>query len=49
MCSYLVGEAFNADRIENLEVLWVPQSDVTRFIPAELIYPPVLEALESPS
>jgi 8-oxo-dGTP diphosphatase len=46
LCDYLAGEAVNNDVVENVEVLWVARTDVTRFIPAERIYPPVLKALE---
>lgn len=46
LCDYLAGEATNNDPVENVEVLWVAKSIVTRFIPTERIYPPVLKALE---
>ncbi|MEY9927502.1 8-oxo-dGTP diphosphatase [Catenulispora sp. GP43] len=46
LCDYLAGTAVNGDVVENVEVLWVAKSSVTRFIPAERIYPPVLKALE---
>lgn len=46
LCDYLAGEAVNGDVVENVEVLWVAKTSVTRFIPAERIYPPVLKALE---
>lgn len=44
-CDYLVGDAANLDQLENADVQWVPRSALTRFIPAEKIYPPILEAL----
>ncbi|MFI9244178.1 NUDIX hydrolase [Streptomyces sp. NPDC053086] len=44
-CEYLLGEAANRDPIENAEVAWVPRSQLTRFIPEQSIYPPVLEVL----
>jgi 8-oxo-dGTP diphosphatase len=44
-CDYLVGDAANLDQLENAAVQWVPRSALTRFIPAEKIYPPILEAL----
>jgi 8-oxo-dGTP diphosphatase len=44
-CEYLLGEATNRDQIENAEVAWVPRKQLTRFIPAQSIYPPILEAL----
>ena len=46
LCDYLAGDAVNADPIENLDVTWVPLSDLGRFIPPERIYPPVLTALQ---
>jgi 8-oxo-dGTP diphosphatase len=45
-CSYLAGEASNMDQVENIEVMWVPLAEVTRFIPESRIYPPVLAALK---
>lgn len=44
-CEYLMGEATNRDQIENADVAWVPRSALTRFIPEQSIYPPILEAL----
>ena len=44
-CDYLMGEATNRDQIENADVAWVPRSALTRFIPEQSIYPPILEAL----
>jgi 8-oxo-dGTP diphosphatase len=44
-CDYLMGEATNRDQIENADVAWVPRSQLTRFIPKQSIYPPILEAL----
>ena len=44
-CEYLLGEATNKDPIENAEVAWVPRAQLTRFIPEQSIYPPVLEVL----
>jgi 8-oxo-dGTP diphosphatase len=44
-CEYLMGEAANRDPIENAEVAWVPRKQLTRFIPEQSIYPPVLEVL----
>ncbi|MFD7856838.1 NUDIX hydrolase [Streptomyces microflavus] len=46
LCEYLAGEATNSDAVENVDVTWVPKSAVTRFIPADNIYPPILAALE---
>lgn len=45
-CSFLAGEASNRDPEENIDVMWVPRSDLTRFIKPEIIYPPILAALE---
>jgi 8-oxo-dGTP diphosphatase len=47
LCDYLAGEAANLDAVENLDVSWVPRSALTRFIPAERIYAPILTALEA--
>ncbi|NYV73136.1 NUDIX hydrolase [Streptomyces sp. UH6] len=44
-CDYLMGEATNRDPIENADVAWVPRAALTRFIPEQTIYPPILEAL----
>lgn len=46
-CEYLAGEARNADPVENLDVAWVPIGSLTKFIPTERIYPPVLASLEA--
>jgi 8-oxo-dGTP diphosphatase len=40
-----MGEAENRDPDENSDVAWVPRADLTRFIPEQQIYPPILEAL----
>ena len=45
ICDYLMGEATNRDQIENADVAWVPRAALTRFIPEQSIYPPILEAL----
>lgn len=44
---YLAGEARNADVVENVDVAWVPIAELTRFIPADKIYPPILAAMEA--
>jgi 8-oxo-dGTP diphosphatase len=44
-CDYLMGEATNRDPLENADVVWVSRSSLTRFIPEQSIYPPILEAL----
>jgi 8-oxo-dGTP pyrophosphatase MutT (NUDIX family) len=48
LCEYLTGEPLNMDPVENVSVTWAPTSRLTRFIPAEQIFPPILEALETP-
>lgn len=47
LCDYLAGEAANLDTVENMDVAWVPLAALTRFIPADRIYPPILSALEA--
>jgi 8-oxo-dGTP diphosphatase len=46
LCAYLAGEVENLDSDENVSVIWAPRSDLTKFVAANLIYPPVLHALE---
>jgi 8-oxo-dGTP diphosphatase len=46
LCEYLTGEAENRDPAENVSVTWAPIDRLTRFIPVEYIFPPILEALE---
>ncbi|XVV11775.1 NUDIX hydrolase [Actinoplanes sp. CA-131856] len=46
LCDYLAGEVENRDEIENTGALWAPKEDVTRFIPKQRIFAPVLHALE---
>ncbi|MGH3713729.1 MAG: NUDIX domain-containing protein [Micromonosporaceae bacterium] len=45
LCDYLAGEPENMDPVENASVIWAPRQEVTRFIPENEIYPPVLHAL----
>lgn len=47
-CEYLGGDAENRDPTENSGVTWAPRADVTRFVPRENIYPPILAILEEP-
>lgn len=47
LADHLAGEATNRDPLENIDVTWVPRSALTRFIPQEQIYPPILSALEA--
>ena len=46
LCEYLAGEATNSDAVENMDVMWVPRNALTRFIPVDTIFAPVLAALE---
>jgi 8-oxo-dGTP pyrophosphatase MutT (NUDIX family)/DNA-binding XRE family transcriptional regulator len=46
LCDYLAGGVENRDVIENTSALWAPKREVTRFIPRQRIFPPVLHALE---
>ncbi|MGW7314647.1 NUDIX hydrolase [Streptomyces sp. NPDC054865] len=46
LCEYLAGEAANADVAENADVMWVPKNSLTRFIPVDTIFPPILAGLE---
>lgn len=50
-CDYLSGTAENRDVGENIDVAWVRRDDLTRYIPDDTIYPPVLTrlAVRSPS
>ncbi|MER7507044.1 NUDIX domain-containing protein [Streptomyces lavendulae] len=45
LAEHLAGEATNRDTAENAAVQWVPIASLTRFIPADRIYRPVLDAL----
>lgn len=47
LCEYLTGSAENRDVVENMSVRWSPIDDLTRFVPRDLLYPPILEALEA--
>lgn len=47
LCDYLAGEAANRDQLENVDVAWVPRAALTRFIPHDQIFPPILSALEA--
>lgn len=46
LCEYLGGEAQNMDVVENVSVIWTSSDRLTRFIPAETVFPPILDALE---
>ncbi|MFF1341104.1 NUDIX hydrolase [Streptomyces sp. NPDC058290] len=45
LCDHLMGEASNLDPAENAEAAFVPVASLTRFIPPDRIYRPVLDAL----
>lgn len=45
LCDWLMGDASNRDPLENSDAQWVPISSLPRFIPLDLIYPPILEVL----
>jgi 8-oxo-dGTP diphosphatase len=47
LADHLAGEATNLDPLENVDVTWVPRAALTRFIPQNVIYPPILSALEA--
>ncbi len=47
LADHLAGEASNRDPLENVDVTWVPRTALTRFIPPDQIYPPILTALEA--
>lgn len=47
MAEHLMGEASNLDAMENSDVAWVPRAALTRFIPADRIFDPILSALEA--
>ena len=46
LCEYLAGEAANRDPLENIDVTWASRVALTRFIPSEKIYSPIMAALE---
>jgi 8-oxo-dGTP diphosphatase len=46
LCDYLAGEPRNMDPAENAAVSWVCRTEVTRYIQADILYPPALLALE---
>ena len=49
LCEYLAGDARNVDVVENVGVTWVNRAELSRFIPKEQIYKPVLDLLEQGS
>lgn len=46
LAEYLAGDVKNVDPLENTDAVWAPIENLTRFIPIESIYPPILAALE---
>jgi len=46
LCEYLAGDVENRDILENVDALWVPTREITRFIPADRIFEPIVRALE---
>jgi 8-oxo-dGTP diphosphatase len=47
LADHLAGEPANLDPLENVDVAFVPRAAITRFIPQNVIYPPILDALEA--
>ncbi|MGW5426852.1 NUDIX hydrolase [Streptomyces sp. NPDC004059] len=47
LADHLAGEAANLDPLENVDVAFVPRAALTRFIPQDQIFPPILNALEA--
>ncbi|MFC8065467.1 NUDIX domain-containing protein [Streptomyces sp. NPDC057293] len=47
ICDYVHGEAVNGDASENVAVAWAPIRELSRYIPTDRIYPPILTALEA--
>lgn len=45
LCDFLAGDVENRDVSENVSAIWAPRRDITRFIPAEQVFPPILRAL----
>ena len=46
LCDYLAGGVENRDVVENTSAIWAPTREVTRFIPRQRIFAPILRALE---
>ena len=45
LCDHLAGEPENRDPVENTAVTWAPVGRLTDFVPAQHVYPPILDAL----
>lgn len=46
LCDYLAGVADNRDTAENDAVAWAPQPDLTKFVPRDKVFPPILDLME---
>ncbi|MDR7278383.1 NUDIX hydrolase [Catenuloplanes atrovinosus] len=46
LCSYLTGEVANRDTDENIDAVWIPRQRLGEFVPADRVFPPVIQALE---
>lgn len=46
LCEYVAGEAMNIDAEENLSVTWIHKEKLSRIIPSDQVFPPVLNVLE---
>jgi 8-oxo-dGTP diphosphatase len=46
LCDYLAGTVEDRDIIKNVDALWAPRREITRFIPADRIFEPIMRALE---
>jgi 8-oxo-dGTP diphosphatase len=46
-CEYVAGDATNIDTDENISVTWIERDKLTRIIPVDQIFPPVLDALKA--
>jgi 8-oxo-dGTP pyrophosphatase MutT (NUDIX family) len=49
LCDYLAGDVENRDTSENVSAIWVHRSELTKFIPANMIFEPVMRELEMAS
>jgi len=47
LCDYLTGTIENRDVIENVSTAWTDRAKLIDFIPANMIFPPILKALEA--
>jgi 8-oxo-dGTP pyrophosphatase MutT (NUDIX family) len=49
LCDYLAGDVENRDPSENIDAIWVERRNLSRFIHADTIFPPILHALNGAS